>query len=453
MQKKDAQYEKMIHTPIPKLVVSVAVPTMITMLVTSIYNVADAYFVSKMGTSASGAVGIVFSLMAIIQAIGFTVGMGAGSVVSRLFGEKEDERAQKIALQALLASVIFGTILAVSGILFLEKLMILLGATQTILPYAMEYARYILYVAPVMTVSFVLNNLLRAEGKTKLSMMGIGCGSILNIALDPLFIFVLDWGVSGAAAATAISQCVSCIYLFLFFLRKKTIIRFSKKYLSADLSLCKEYIGNGMPSLFRQGLSGIASVTQNHAAAYYGDAAVAAMSIVGKIFMMVFCVLIGFGQGYQPVVGYNYGAKKYDRVHAAYRFVMRVGTIGMAVFGALLFFFAPVLLRQFVSDDAKVVEIGVFALRFQCVVMPLLPLGVVCNMTFQAVGQSAKAAFLASCRQGVFFLPLILFLPGMFGIIGLEASQPIADAASFLICIPFMHKFIHSLSGAKECEN
>lgn len=445
MRENDTQYQKMIQTPIPKLVTSLAVPTMITMLVTSVYNVVDAYFVSKIGTSASGAVGIVFSMMTIIQAVGFTVGMGAGSVISRLFGEKEEKKAQQTASCALFSSVILGIVLSVFGIVFLEELMVLLGATETILPYAVDYAKYILYVAPVMTASFVLNNLLRAEGKTKLSMVGIGCGSILNIGLDPLFIFSFDWGICGAAAATAISQCISCLILFLFFLRKKTIIRFSVKNLSANLSLYKEFIGNGMPSFFRQGLAGVASVTLNRTAAYYGDAAVAAMSIVGKVFMMVYCVLIGFGQGYQPVVGYNYGAKKYDRVRLAYRFMMIAGTAGMTLFGVLLFAFASVLMRQFVSDDPKVTEIGTYALRFQCAVMPLLPLGIACNMTFQAVGQSVKAAFLASCRQGVFFLPLILVLPNIFGITGMEISQPIADAATFLICLPIMHKFMANL--------
>lgn len=442
MRQNDAQYEKMIQTPIPKLVTSLAVPTMAAMLVTSIYNVADAYFVSRLGTQASGAVGIVFSLMAVIQAVGFTVGMGAGSVISRHLGEKDMQTAQKTASCALLVSVVSGLVLAAAGICFLEKLMVLLGASETILPYAADYARYILYVAPVMTVSFVLNNLLRAEGKTKYSMVGIGLGSILNIALDPLFIFVLKWGIRGAAIATAVSQCVSCLALFAFFLRKKTVIRLSVKNLSASLSLYREFVGNGMPSLFRQGLASVASVALNHAASAYGDAAVAAMSIVGKIFMMVYCVLIGFGQGYQPVVGYNYGAKEYGRVYRAYRFLMLASVIGMTAIGAALFFSASALVERFVPDDAEVVEIGARALMMQCVVMPLLPLGIACNMTFQAVGKSVKAAFFASCRQGVFFLPLILVLPRIVGILAVEAAQPAADAATFLICLPVMHCFM-----------
>ena len=212
----------------------------------------------------------------------------------------------------------------------------------------------------------------------------------------------------------------------------------------------REFIGNGMPSFFRQGLSSAASIALNHVAAFYGDAAVAAMSIVGKIFMMVYCVLIGFGQGYQPAAGYNYGAKEYGRVYRAYRFMMIAGTVGMSVIGAALFFFAPALIRQFVPEDAKAAEIGIRALRMQCAVMPLLPLGIACNMTFQAVGKSVKATLFASCRQGFFFLPLILVSPYLFGAVAMEAAQPAADVATFLVCLPAMHKFMSDMRKMYE---
>ncbi len=415
MGKNDTQYQKMLSAPVPKLVISLAVPTMVSMLVTSIYNVADAYFVSKLGTYASGAVGIVFSLMAMIQAIGFTVGMGAGSAISRLLGKRETDKAQKIASSAFALSILSGGAFCIFGVFFLEKLMVWLGATESILPYAKEYARYILYVAPVMTASFVLNNLLRAEGKTKLSMIGILGGSILNIALDPLFIFAFGFGIQGAAAATAVSQCVGFVILLFFFIRKKTILRLSFKNLSADVSLYREFIANGMPSFFRQGLASVSSIALNRVAAGYSDAAVAAMSIVGKVFLMVYCVLIGFGQGYQPAAGYNYGAKEYGRVRQAYRFLMVAGTVGMTCIGAALFWAAPLLLKQFIPEDEKVIEIGIQALRMQCVVMPLLTLGIACNMTFQAVGQSVKATVLASLRQGIFFCHLSGFCPACLG--------------------------------------
>lgn len=449
MDSHDLQYEKMIRTPIPKLVTSLAVPTMIGMLITSIYNVADTYFVSRLGTRASGAVGIVFSLMSMIQAVGFTAGMGAGSVISRLLGEKEEERAQKVASCAVLTSLLLGALLFAPGLFWLKPLMTFLGATETILPYASEYSRYILFVAPVMTASFVLNNLLRAEGKTKFSMIGIGIGGVLNIALDPLFIFVFQWGIRGAAVATAVSQCASCAVLLWFFLRKKTILRISFRNLSADISIYKEIFSTGMPSLFRQGLASASSVILNRAAAGYGDAAVAAMSIVGKVFLIAYCLLIGFGQGYQPAAGYNYGAKEYGRMHAAYRFLMAAATAGMTLIGAALFFFSPVLIRQFLAEDEEVVRIGTAALRYQSAVMPFLPLGVACNMTFQAVGEPVKATFLASCRQGVFFFPLIWILPEAFGIAGMELAQPAADLATFFVCLPFIKKFF-SRYGRKQ---
>ncbi len=449
MQQKDEQYEKMLKTPIPKLVTIMGIPTIISMLITSIYNIADTWFVSKLGTSALAATGIVFSLMAIIQAIGFTIGTGAGSVISRLLGKKDSKEAQKIAAAALVTSLASGGILSVAGLLFLEKFMRFLGATDTILPYAMDYARYILYVAPLMTAAFVLNNLLRAEGRTVLAMLGIGIGGVLNIILDPILIFSLEMGVLGAAVATAVSQGIGFLILLACFFTKKTILRFSLKNLSKDWKIYKDFLGNGMPSLFRQGLASVASVALNHVAAGYGDAAVAAMSIAGKIFMLLYCMLIGFGQGYQPVVGYNYGAKEYGRVKKAYRFTLWAGNIGMTLLGIAQYALAPWLLERFVSDDRNVMEIGIYALRMQSVVMPLLALGVVCNMTFQAVGKSYTATFLAACRQGVFFLPFIWFLPGVWGITGMEAAQPLADVATFIICVPFIRKFMKSLQQDK----
>lgn len=445
MQKNNVQYAKMVESPIPGLILSLSFPTVIGMLVSSAYNTADAYFVSKLGTSASGAIGIVFSLMAMIQAIGFTVGMGAGTTISRLLGKKENEAAQEMASAAFAVSIVSGAAFGLAGLLFLEKLMRLLGATETILPYAMDYAGYILYAAPVMTASFVLNNLLRAEGKTGYAMMGIAAGSILNIALDPVFIFGFRLGIRGAAMATALSQGAGFLVLVAFFLRKKTILTLSFRRISKKASIYITFLKNGMPSLFRQGLASAAAVALNHVAASRSDAAVAAMSVVGKIFMIVFCLLIGFGQGYQPVAGYNYGAKEYGRVRDAFRFTFRLGTAGMTVLAIGLFFASSWLLEQFSSGNPEVAQIGVCALRMQCAAMPFMPLGVVCNMTFQAVGKPVRATFLAACRQGVFFLPFIWFLPRIFGISGLEAAQPAADAATFLVCLPFAISFLHGL--------
>lgn len=440
------EYERMTGTPIPSLVTSLAVPTIISMLITAVYNLADTFFVAKLGTSASGATGVVFALMAIIQAVGFTVGMGSGSAISRLLGDKRNEEADEIGSSGLITSLLFGVIIAALGLIFLQPLMKLLGSTDTIMPYAEDYASYILLAAPVMSASFVLSSLLRAEGKAKLSMIGIGVGGLLNIALDPLFIFTFDMGIRGAAIATAFSQLVSFAILVSYYLRKKTIIRLKWRNISKKFSVYRTFLGNGMPSLFRQGLASIATVALNNAAAVYGDSAVAATSIVTKIFMFVFSALIGFGQGYQPVAGYNYGAKLFGRVRKAYFFMLGVGTACMTVLAVIVFFLAPTLMTWFIPEDAAVIEIGVTTLRAQCIAMPFMTFGVSCNMTFQSVGKSVVATFLSSCRQGLFFLPLIFILPNALGLFGVQITQAVSDILTFIVGVPFMVVFLKNLA-------
>lgn len=450
MEKENQQYKKMIETKIPELIISLAIPTIISMLITSVYNMADTFFVSRLGASASGAIGIVFSLMAIIQAVGFTLGMGSGSTISRLLGEQKKKEAQTIASSGFLASIVFGGFLLVFGLYYLEKLMGLLGSTATILPYACEYGRYILLAAPIMAASFVLNNLLRAEGKAGLAMFGITAGGILNIILDPVFIFGMKLGISGAAIATALSQCVSFGILLSHFVRKKTILRLHIGNASKEPETYLMIIKNGLPSFCRQGLASVSTVALNINAAVYGDAAVAAMSIVGKIFMMIFSMVIGFGQGYQPVVGYNYGAKKYDRVKEAFFFTLKVGIGIMASLGVAGFLLARTVMEWFIANEPEVIAIGVRAFRAQCIVMPLMPLGVVCNMTFQSIGKAWTATFLSSTRQGIFFLPFIIALPKIFGMTGVEITQPAADLCNFFCCLPFAIFFLRNLNRVEE---
>ncbi|MBQ7066109.1 MAG: MATE family efflux transporter [Lachnospiraceae bacterium] len=453
MEKENQQYIKMTETKISSLISSLAVPTIVSMLITSIYNMADTFFVSKLGASASGAIGIVFSLMAIIQAVGFTLGQGSGSVISRLLGEQKNDEADKIGSSGFVASVGFGGFLMVMGLIFLEPLMRLLGSTDTILPFACEYAQYIFLAAPVMAASFVLNNLLRAEGKVKLAMIGITVGGVLNILLDPIFIFALGFGVSGAAIATALSQCISFLILLSHFLRNRTIINLKLSNASTELIIYLRIIKNGLPSFCRQGLASISTVALNLNAALYGDAAVAAMSIVGKIFMMIFSMLLGFGQGYQPVVGYNYGAKKFDRVREAFFFTLKVGVSIMTSLGILGFLLARNIMGWFIADDEEVIAIGVRAFRAQCLVMPLMALGVVCNMTFQSIGKAWRATFLSCTRQGIFFLPFILILPRFLGITGVEITQPVADLCNFFCCLPFAVLFLKALPTEADVKN
>ncbi len=447
---ENSQFAKMTETPIKPLVTGLAVPTIISMLVTSVYNTADTFFVSKLGTSASGAIGIVFSLMAVIQAVGFTLGMGSGSAISRLLGQRKNDEADCYASSGLAASAVFGLLLGITGLLTLEPLMRLLGSTETILPYAAEYGKYILISAPFMTMTFVLNNILRSEGKARLSMIGLASGSILNIGLDPLMIFVFDMGITGAAAATLIGNIISFCILLYFFLAKKTTVRLSVRCISRSPMLYLKIIRNGLPSFCRQGLASISTVMLNNAAADYGDAAVAAISIVGKIFMLIFSVILGFGQGYQPVAGFNYGAGKYKRVKEALMFNYITATIMMTVLAAGGFIFAPQLMELFIKDDPQVIETGALALRIQCLSMPLLPLTTTSNMTFQSIGKSWTAVLLSSCRQGIYFIPLILILPDIYGLNGVISVQTAADVLSAATSLPFLIWFVRKLGRENQ---
>ena len=443
---QNQQFQKMTQTPVGKLIATLSIPTIISMLVTSVYNMADTFFVSKLGTSASGAVGIVFSVMAIIQAIGFTFGMGSGSWISRLLGAKEDEKAKEVAATGFYSAIFLCTLMSIIGEWKMDDLMRILGASETILPYARQYARYILLAAPIMASSFVLNNLLRSEGHAKFAMIGITTGGILNVILDPIFIFIFDLGISGAAIATALSQLVSFLILLSYFVMHKTTTRLGIHRVSREIGTYYQIIKNGLPSFSRQGLASIASILLNKQATIYGDAAVAAMAIVSKIVAMVFSVLIGFGQGYQPVVGFNYGAGILERVKKAMKFTLKVGTIGMTAAAVILFIAAPRLLGLFIADDPAVKEIGTMALRAQAISMPLLPVGVVANMTFQSLGKSWKATIMSAMRQGIFFIPLIFILPAIFGLWGVTMTQAASDALTAVACTPFLYSFYKNLT-------
>jgi putative MATE family efflux protein len=447
MEHSDAQYAKMTQGPVGSLVISLAVPTVVSMLVSSIYNMADTYFVSKISTSASGAVGIVFSLMAIIQAAGFTIGMGAGSWISRLLGGHRNEEANGVAASGFYSSIVVGMVFMVVGLAVIDPLMHLLGATDTILPYARDYARYILYAAPIMAASFVLNNFLRAEGKANFSMIGITVGGVLNCGLDPLFIFGFKMGIGGAAIATALSQLVSFVILLVPYLQGRTIVKLGIRRMARGAGVYIEILKLGFPSFLRQGLASVSTVALNLNAAAYGDAAVAAMSIVGKIFMFIFSIILGVGQGYQPVLGYNYGARMYKRVKEAFFFTLKVNAAIMTVCSACCFFAASALMKIFIASDPEVIRIGATALRLQCLVMPLQTLGVMANMSFQSIGKSGSATILSAARQGIFFLPLILTLPPVLGLLGVQITQPLADLCTFIFCLPFILKFFRTLNA------
>lgn len=435
--KNEKQFKLMTETPIPKLITKLAIPTTISMLVTSIYSLADTFFVSQLSTSASGAVGIVFSVMTIIQAIGFSLGMGSGSLLARRLGEKDKKSADMYASSAFFTALFMGLIISVIGLTFTKEIIMLLGATDTIAKYAASYAKYIFISAPVMCSSFVLNNILRSEGKSQLAMIGLCIGGFINIGLDPLFIFTLKLETAGAAIATMISQIISFVILLSMFLFKKSNISLRPANISKKLKSYYEIVLTGLPSLGRQGLASVATVLLNRAATAYGDEAIAAMSIVTKVCMLVMCICIGIGHGFMPVIGFNYGAKLYKRVRQSFYYTLTVNTAVMFILGIVLFIFSPFVMRLFRADDAKVIEIGARAMRAQCVAMGFMGVTFCTNAAYQSLGKSIRAFILSCCRQGIFFTPLILILPHFFGILGIEYAQPIADILTCLVSIPF----------------
>lgn len=440
-----ANYKRMTETPVSSLIPRLAVPTIISMLVSSIYNMADTFFVSQLGTSASGAVGIVFSIMAIIQAVGFTIGMGCGILASKALGAKNKDEAEILVSSGFFSALLFGCILTVIGLMFNEGIMSLLGATPTILPYAEAYSSYIFIACPFMIGSFVMNNILRSEGKALYAMVGITTGGLLNIALDPLFIFVFGLGTAGAAIATAISQIISFALLLSAFLRGKSdaMIRISKVSFKGSVYL--GILKTGLPSLARQGLASIATILLNLNAALYGDAAIAAMSISGRITFFIFSALLGFGQGFQPVSAFNWGAGRYDRVYKATEFTAYVGTIGITVLSVLCYIFAPSLITAFRRGDPEVIRIGILALRAQCLLLPLTGINVTTNMSLQSTSHVGSATFLAMCRQGIFFIPAIIILPRLTGLLGVQIAQPVADFFTFQCSLFFFIRYLKEL--------
>lgn len=444
------QRDRMLETPVPKLVVTLAIPTIISMMVSAIYNMADTYFVSQINTSASGAVGIVFSIMALIQAVGYTIGMGSGSISSRLLGQGIPERAAIFASSAVAAALVAGSVLTFLGLFFLQDFVWVLGATQTIYPYALDYATYILWGAPVMCIAFAFNNLLRWQGKAKLSVIGLGTGGILNIILDPIFIFVLKLGISGAALATLISQLTSMCILTSFFLLGRSEIRVSPQCVSRSPRIYLLILKSGLPSFFRQGMSGISAMALNFNAGMYGDAAVAALAIVSKVFNFLLSAVVGFGQGMQPVVGYNYGAGKLNRVKEAVLFSIQFCTILLTIVAIVGGIFAHEIVAFF-RDDPQVIEIGTRAFRYQCFTLPIGAVLVFSNMVFQSMGKSVRASVLAMCRQGLVFIPMVFLLPNLFGLTGLELTQTVSDTVAFIIAsVIFIHYFFVELPKEQQ---
>lgn len=444
-----SQYNRMTEESIPRLIVRLSIPTILSMLVTNIYNLVDTAFVGQLGTSESAAVGIVFGFMSILQAVGFMFGQGAGSITARLLGARDDRNASRVASTGIVCSVLLGAIISLTAFPLHHWIILTLGSTETIYPHARSYLLTILFAAPFMTGGYTLNNLLRYEGKASLGMIGLMSGAILNIALDPILMFVLHMGVAGAALATAASQVISFLILLSMFLRGRTVTRLSLKQFDPRPRVIGDIMTTGLPSMLRQVLNSVASILLNSSAAVYGDAAVAAMSIVGRISFFVFALALGIGQGFQPVCAYNYGAKKYLRLRSAYRVTVMLSEAILIVSAVLTLLFSGNLIAVF-RNDPDVISIGTRALQLQMITILFLPFSMSTEMLYQSTGHRLGASFLSSARSGLFFIPSLILLSRLRGLAGIQEAQPLAYLLAFPLALFFMLRFMRRLPKTDE---
>lgn len=438
-------YDFLTHAPIHRTVLTMAVPTIITMLVTALYNMADTFFVGRINTQSTAAVGIVFSVMFAIQAFGFFFGHGSGNYISRELGARRHDNAEKMAANGFYLSFFFGIFLAIAGELLLQPLSVLLGSTPTIQPYTERYMGIVLLGAPFFTSSLTMNNQMRLQGNARLAMIGITIGAIVNVVLDPVFIFACGWGVGGAATATVVGQIISFVILFRMTRTERNIGIYWKNF-SPSWQVVKEIFYGGSPSLSRQGLGCIATVALNISSGNYGDAAIAAMSIVTRITMLIMSVVVGLGQGFQPTCGFCYGAKLYDRLKAAFWFTVKVGTVFLILCTIVGEIWAEPIVHLF-RDDLDVVKIGSVALRLQLLAYPLNSFSMASNMLTQTCRFPWRANFLAALRRGIIFIPAVLLLPLWLGLTGVEMAQAVSDVASFLLTVPIMAYTLKSIKN------
>ena len=444
------QYKKMTATPVARLITGLSVPSIITMLINNIYNLVDTAFVGRLGTSASGAIGIVFGFMAIIQAFGFLFGQGAGSILSRALGHRDTESASAHASAGFFGAMLCGLVITLIGFVWLDDIVIILGSTDTIAPYAKTYIMYILIAAPFMSGSLALNNFLRYEGKAALGMIGLMSGAVLNMVGDPILMFGLNMGIAGAGLSTAVSQIISWLILLFMFSSGRTQSRLSiSKAVHTAPMVYVNIMATGFPSLLRQGLNSLTTVMLNSQCRIYGDAAVAGMSIVSRIIFFAFSIAIGIGQGFQPVSAFNYGAGKYSRVRKGYRFTAIAAESIIIVGCALLIIFSDSLIGLF-RDDPAVIAVGTRALVLQALANLALPVCMTTEMLLQSTGKRAGASFLSALRNGIFFIPLLYILSYFRGLAGIQEAQPISMVLSLPLTIPFVVYYFRRLPKEDE---
>ena len=430
------KYTFLTHAPVHRVIGAMAIPTIISMLLTSMYNLVDTFFVGKINTQSTAAVGIVFSVMFFIQAFSFFFGNGSGNYISRQLGAQNTKDAEVMASTGLFYTLVFSLIVMLLGWIFLEPISILLGSTPTILPYTRQYLGISLLGTPFIMGTFCINNQMRFQGFTKYSVYGAISGSIINCLLDPVFIFGFSMGVSGAAVASVIGQ-ISGFVIMLIMSQKEGVIHYTHRRISFEGRFVKEIIAGGTPSISRQGLASVSTIALNSVAGNYGDAAIAAMSIVTRISMFIFSVIVGLGQGFQPMCGFCYGAKLYDRVKEGFWFSTKIGTFFLLFWSVILIIFSGEVVSLF-RDDSKVIAIGIPALRYQMIIFPACSFMMMANMMMQTCRKTIRANILAASRQGLFFIPLIFVLPYFYGLFGVEICQAVSDIISLIVTIPIV---------------
>ena len=450
MDKTEAKFIRLTTQPVFPLLCALSAPAIGGMLITAIYNAADSYFVSKINDSAVGSIGVIFSFMAIIQAVGFMCGHGAGNFMSRELGKKNYEDSGRIAVTGAVIAFLLGAALSVGGLCFLDPLAMFLGSTETILPYAREYLRFILIAAPFQTAALAINNELRFQGNARQGMIGIGFGALLNMGLDPILISGVGLGVTGAGISTMVSQIIS-FFLLVFFTFRGGNMPMKLSRFTPNGRFLKEIFRGGIPSFGRQVIGSVATILLNYALKPYGDNAIAAMAVVSKVGMLLLSVVIGLGQGFQPVCGMNYGAKRYDRVLKAFYITVASSTAVLAVGAAVGMIFAEPVISVFASEEATV-EIGVRALRFQLIPAVFSAFYLIGSMMLQNLGKSLRATVMSVSRQGIVFMPLILILPRLFGLTGALVAQPVSDLISCCIGFPMVVSQLKELRALQAAE-
>ncbi len=452
VQSQEQRRSMMLNEPISRIIPKMAVPTIVAFLINSIYSLADTYFVSSLGTNATAAVSVNASLDQLIMMCGSMLAVGANSYIARLLGQNEDKKASQVLSTAFFTAMGIGAVLMVFGTIFMTPMVRLLGATPTCEQYSIDYATYVLYAAPFMAANFVMNQCLRSEGSATLSMVGMGFGGVLNIVLDPIFIFGFDMGVAGASLATAISKWVSFVILIFPYVTRRSLLRLSIRNFRPSWDIFSQIIAVGSSSMFRSGLAVVAAIMLNDLAGNISDSVLAAVGVCNKVMMFPFSIILGFGSGFQPVAGFNWGAKRYDRVQESYRFCAKVAIIGSVIMGVLVGVFADTFVVLFAGTDEEMRRIGVFCMVSQCIALPIHGWVAVVNMLCAGLGKAKYALALSTARQGSCFIPILYPLAWIFGAFGIAAVQAVADILTMVLAVPIIRSVQKMIAEAQSAQ-